>query len=221
MSLSREGSWWNPSFVRVWVQIQSSSLVFQTTQCSVSRRVSIELCLSWSSMESHDYIVFGARVPHQYSWSLETEGKKTGVNTAGSPFTLSSPYYDVPTWFSTKRGLNSAHVPENDGKMTKNSCNWICNLLFRGWKEYTFSCSVRLKNPPYNSETGPVAINVFARMSEGWEDSKFAKKCPGLCRDKLRKHRARPLTWFHLLQKVKVIIDVIYCNKWQRKYYWL
>ena len=28
--------------------------------------------------------------------------------------------------------------------------------------------------------------------------------------------RARPLRWFHLLQQVKVIIDAIYCNKWQR-----
>ena len=193
MSLSREGSWWNPSFVRVWVHIQSSSLVFQTTQCSVSRRVSIELCLPWSSMESHDYIVFGARVPHQYSWSLETEGKKTGVDTDGSPCTLSSPYYDVPTWFSTKRGLNSAHVPENDGKMTKNSCNWICNLLCRGW-------SLPSSNPT-NTHSAvasawrirPVTINVSARKWEGWEDSKFAK----------------------------IVQDYAVTDKWQRKYYWL
>ena len=76
------------------------SLVFQTTQCSVSHRALMELCLSWSSMESHSYTVFGAHVPHQHSSFLEAEGKKAG--TAGSPCTLSNPHVCLaPTFVHT------------------------------------------------------------------------------------------------------------------------
>ena len=53
-----------------------SSLVFQITQFSVSRRVSVEICLSWSSMESHAYTVLGFRVTHQLSSFLEDEGRR-------------------------------------------------------------------------------------------------------------------------------------------------
>ena len=79
----KDRSWWKPSLFKVCVQVLS--LVFHTTQFSVSCRVVNEVCLSRSSMESHAYIVLGSSVPHQHSSFLDADGKKTGVSTAGSP----------------------------------------------------------------------------------------------------------------------------------------
>ena len=79
----KDRSWWKPPFFEVCVQVLS--LVFHTTQFSVSCRVVNEVCLSRSSMESHAYIVLGSSVPHQHSSFLDADGKKTDATTAGSP----------------------------------------------------------------------------------------------------------------------------------------
>ncbi len=62
--LSRKSSWWKSTYCRSCVHLLS--FVFHTTQLSSLRRASSELCLSWSSMESHKYTVIKSRVPHQH-----------------------------------------------------------------------------------------------------------------------------------------------------------
>ena len=86
--LFRVSSWWNPCLCSSYVHL--STLVFQTTQLSFSRRVSSEFRLSSSSIVSQRKTVLESCVPHQHSSPLEPEGKKAGAVTAGRPCTLSS-----------------------------------------------------------------------------------------------------------------------------------